>query len=100
MRYNFARTSLVFCEIYTQCCVVAAARIHAFSATSTANAPLDTSTRPRRERTVESKVEQMDARYARGRTALVRRRERFYGPETVRWAFLALCLLIFQFLFY
>ena len=56
--------------------------------------------RPRRERTDESKsAEEMDARYARGRTALVRRRERFYGPETVCWAFLALCLLILQFLF-
>ena len=33
-----------------------------------------------RERTRECKsAEQMDARYARGRTALVERRERFYG---------------------
>ena len=44
-------------------------------------------------------AEQMDARYARGRTALVRRRKWFHGPKTVRWAFLALCLLIFSFLF-
>ena len=37
-------------------------------------------TRPRRERMGESKsAEHMDARYARGRTALVRRRERFNG---------------------
>ena len=62
---------------------------------------LGASTRPSRERTNEPKrAEEMDARYARGRTALVRRRERFYGPETVRWAFLALCLLILQFFSY
>jgi hypothetical protein len=55
----------------------------------TANAPLDASTRPRRERTNESKrAEQMDARYARGRTALVRRRERFYGLKPSAGAFL------------
>ena len=67
----------------------------------TTNAPLDALTRPRRERTNESKrAEQMDARYARGRTALVRRRERFYGPETVCWGIFVLCLLILQFLFY
>ena len=57
--------------------------------------------RPRRERTDESKsAEEMDARYARGRTALVRRRERFYGPETVCYYISELCFLKKHFLFY
>ena len=38
----------------------------------------------------------MNARYARGRTALVRRRKWFHGPKTVRWAFLALCFANFS----
>ena len=56
MRYNFAAHLSFFAKLRRKAVQRATARIHAFSATSTANAPLDASTRPRRERTVESKV--------------------------------------------
>ena len=47
------------------------------------------STRPSRERMNEPKrAEEMDARYARGRTALVWRRERFTGLKPSAGAFL------------
>ena len=67
MRYNFAAHLSFFAKLRRKAVQRATARIHAFSATSTANAPLDASTRPRRERTVESKC-RTDGRALRARS--------------------------------